>query len=68
MARSPGLAAVPFAGDQLVGNIPTETVLTTLAARGVSTGIDAKSLAIACAITGELREKYAHQTEAAKPN
>ena len=63
-----GLGGCPFAGDQLVGNIPTETVLTTLAARGVATGIDAKSLAIACAITGELREKYAHQAEAAKPN
>ena len=63
-----GLGGCPFAGDQLVGNIPTETVLTTLAARGVSTGIDSKSLAIACAITGELREKYAHQPEAAKPN
>jgi len=63
-----GLGGCPFAGDRLVGNIPTETVLTTLAARGVSTGIDAKSLAIACAITGELREKYAHQPEPAKPN
>ncbi|MGA8012778.1 MAG: hydroxymethylglutaryl-CoA lyase [Candidatus Acidiferrales bacterium] len=63
-----GLGGCPFASDRLVGNIPTETVLTTLAARGVSTGIDAKSLAIACAITGELREKYAHQTGVAKPN
>ena len=63
-----GLGGCPFAGDQLVGNIPTETVLTTLAARGVSTGIDSKSLAIACALTGELREKYAHQPEATKPN
>jgi hydroxymethylglutaryl-CoA lyase len=63
-----GLGGCPFAGDHLVGNIPTETVLTTLAARGVSTGIDAKSLAIACAITGELREKYARQPEARKPN
>jgi hydroxymethylglutaryl-CoA lyase len=63
-----GLGGCPFAGDHLVGNIPTETVLTTLAARGVSTGIDAKSLAMACAITGELREKYARQPEARKPN
>ncbi len=63
-----GLGGCPFAGDQLVGNIPTETVLTTLAARGVSTGIDSKSLAIACAITGELREKYAHQPDSSKPN
>ncbi|HXX19834.1 MAG TPA: hypothetical protein VEJ46_10555 [Candidatus Acidoferrum sp.] len=63
-----GLGGCPFAGDELVGNIPTETVLATLAARGVATGIDAKSLAIACAITGELREKYAHNAEAAKSN
>ena len=63
-----GLGGCPFAGDALVGNIPTEIVLTTLAARGVSTGIDTKSLAIACAMTGELREKYAHETETAKPN
>lgn len=54
-----GLGGCPFAGDHLVGNIPTETVLATLAARGVSTGIDTKSLAIACAMTGELRERYA---------
>ena len=63
-----GLGGCPFAGDELVGNIPTEAILTTLAARGVATGIDAKSLAIACAITGELREKYAHQTQTAGPN
>ena len=55
-----GLGGCPFAGDELVGNMPTETILATLAARGVSTGIDAKSLAIACAMTGELRERYAH--------
>lgn len=63
-----GLGGCPFAGDDLVGNIPTETVLTTLAARGVSTGIDTKSLAVACAITGELRKKYAHASEATRPN
>src|SRR5271163_4466274 len=69
-----GLGGCPFAGDHLVGNIPTETVLTTLAARGVATGIDTKSLAVACAMTGDLREKYTHATdsadaaETAKPN
>jgi len=65
-----GLGGCPFAGDALVGNIPTETVLTTLAARGVATGIDTKSLAVACAMTHELRERYAHAgaTEAPKPN
>ena len=63
-----GLGGCPFAGDELVGNIPTETVLATLAARGVSTGIDTKSLAIACAITGKIRETFAHSPSAAKPN
>lgn len=63
-----GLGGCPFAGDELVGNIPTEAVLTTLSARGVSTGIDTKSLAIACAMTHELRERYTHAPEAAKPN
>ncbi|HEV2615367.1 MAG TPA: hydroxymethylglutaryl-CoA lyase [Candidatus Acidoferrales bacterium] len=63
-----GLGGCPFAGDDLVGNIPTETVLATLAARGVSTGIDAKSLAMACALTGQIRETYAHEVDAPKPN
>lgn len=63
-----GLGGCPFAGDELVGNIPTEVILTTLAARGVAAGIDAKSLAVACAITGELRERYAPSAAAAKPN
>ncbi|HWF37570.1 MAG TPA: hypothetical protein VG322_03565 [Candidatus Acidoferrales bacterium] len=60
-----GLGGCPFAGDELVGNMPTETILATLAARGVATGIDTKSLAIACAMTGELRERYAHAPEPA---
>ena len=68
-----GLGGCPFAGDHLVGNIPTETVLSTLAARGVSTGIDARSLAIACALTDEIRSQYAISPEpnpanAPKPN
>jgi len=63
-----GLGGCPFAGDELVGNIPTEAVLTTLSARGVSTGIDTKSLAVACAMTHELRERYCHAPAAAKPN
>ena len=63
-----GLGGCPFAGDDLVGNIPTEAVLATLAARGLSTGIDAKSLAVACALTGQIRETYAHEVNAPKPN
>jgi hydroxymethylglutaryl-CoA lyase len=63
-----GMGGCPFAGDELVGNIPTEAILTTLAARGVSTGIDTKSLAIACTLAGEMREKYTYVPEATKPN
>lgn len=63
-----GLGGCPFAGDELVGNIPTETVLTTLAARGASTGVDTKSLAMACAITGEIRKAYGREVNAPKPN
>lgn len=63
-----GLGGCPFAGDELVGNIPTETILTTLASRGVATGIDTKSLAVACATTGELRQRYAHGPNEPKPN
>ena len=63
-----GMGGCPFAGDELVGNIPTEAVLTTLASRGAATGIDTKSLAVACAMTEDLREKYTHTAEAAKPN
>ncbi len=61
-----GLGGCPFAGDELVGNIPTEAILTTLAARGVRTGIDTKSLAVACTMTGEIREKYDHASEEQK--
>lgn len=61
-----GLGGCPFAGDHLVGNVPTEAILTTLAARGVSTGIDTRSLAIACALTGSLREKYSHPEQEAE--
>ncbi|HXW57429.1 MAG TPA: hydroxymethylglutaryl-CoA lyase [Candidatus Cybelea sp.] len=63
-----GLGGCPFAGDALVGNLPTETLLTALASRGVRTGIDTKSLAVACAMTHELRGLYAHAADAAKPN
>lgn len=63
-----GLGGCPFAGDDLVGNIPTETVLTTLAARGVATGIDTKALALACAITSEIRKTYGREVDAPRPN
>ena len=63
-----GLGGCPLPAISWSGIFPRRPMLTTLAARGVSTGIDTKSLAIACAITGELREKYTHEPEAPKPN
>ena len=55
-----GLGGCPFAGDDLVGNIPTETVVSTLAERGVETGIEPWALLSAVEATKEMREKYAH--------
>lgn len=63
-----GLGGCPFAGDHLVGNIPTEAILTTLAARGVATGIDTKSLAVACAMTHDLRERFTQAPSEARLN
>jgi hydroxymethylglutaryl-CoA lyase len=55
-----GLGGCPFAGDELVGNIPTEAIVTALAARGVTVGLAGSRLALACAITEELGHKYSH--------
>lgn len=56
-----GLGGCPFAGDDLVGNIATETVARTLAARGAATGIDPGVLPPAIELTNEIRSKYAHE-------
>ena len=55
-----GLGGCPFAGDDLVGNIPTEIVVSTLAERGVSVGIELGSLAEVLRETKKLRSQYAH--------
>ncbi|MBI1749853.1 MAG: hydroxymethylglutaryl-CoA lyase [Acidobacteria bacterium] len=55
-----GLGGCPFAGDDLVGNIPTEIVVHTLAKKGVDTGIAPQSLGPVLALTHEIRTKYAH--------
>jgi hydroxymethylglutaryl-CoA lyase len=59
-----GLGGCPFAGDALVGNIPTETVLSALAARGAETGIRPDALEPVTAMTNEIRVKYAHEVRA----
>jgi hydroxymethylglutaryl-CoA lyase len=54
-----GLGGCPFAGDALVGNIPTEIVISTLESLGASTGIAPSSLEQALEATRELRRRYA---------
>ena len=54
-----GLGGCPFAGDDLVGNISTETVLGTLAARGVDTGITPAALDPVIKLTQRIRREFA---------
>ncbi len=55
-----GLGGCPFAGDELVGNIPTEGVLAALLSVGVQPGLDGAKLAKVIEMTNEIRAKYAH--------
>jgi hydroxymethylglutaryl-CoA lyase len=53
-----GLGGCPFAGDELVGNIPTETVVAALNSIGVDCGISRESLDRPMALTEDIRAKY----------
>ncbi len=55
-----GLGGCPFAGDELVGNISTETVVSALAKRGVQTGIEPAALGPVIELTNQIRSQYAH--------
>jgi hydroxymethylglutaryl-CoA lyase len=55
-----GLGGCPFAGDDLVGNIATESVLTALVSAGERPVIDGAKLAKVMEMTNEIRAKYAH--------
>jgi hydroxymethylglutaryl-CoA lyase len=55
-----GLGGCPFAADELVGNIPTETLLDALSSRGVELRPDRAALAPLIATTNRLRAKYAY--------
>jgi hydroxymethylglutaryl-CoA lyase len=55
-----GLGGCPFAGDNLVGNIPTEDVLAALRKGGADPGIDSSRLTKLLAMTNEIRANYAH--------
>jgi hydroxymethylglutaryl-CoA lyase len=59
-----GLGGCPFAGDDLVGNIATETVVSALITRGADPGISLEALEPAIAMTQGIRNKYAHPVSA----
>jgi hydroxymethylglutaryl-CoA lyase len=54
-----GLGGCPFAGDALVGNIPTESVLAALTKLGVVHDFTSSKIAKSLALTNEIRAKYA---------
>jgi hydroxymethylglutaryl-CoA lyase len=56
-----GLGGCPFAGDNLVGNIATETVVATLAKTGADTGVTLDALGPVLEIANQIRAKYAHE-------
>ncbi|MGH9796097.1 MAG: hydroxymethylglutaryl-CoA lyase [Candidatus Acidiferrales bacterium] len=53
-----GLGGCPFAGDHLVGNIATEIVVPTLAAKGADTGINPDALAPVITLSRNIAAKY----------
>jgi len=55
-----GLGGCPFAGDDLVGNIPTESVLAALVKVGVQPKLDGAKLSKVIELTNHIRAKYAH--------
>ncbi len=59
-----GLGGCPFAGDELVGNLATETIVAALTSRGVDAGIRAEALAPCIALSEEIRAKYSRAAQA----
>jgi hydroxymethylglutaryl-CoA lyase len=59
-----GLGGCPFAGDDLVGNIATETIVAALASRGADTEIGQAALAPCIAATQEIRANYSQAAQA----
>jgi hydroxymethylglutaryl-CoA lyase len=53
-----GLGGCPFAGDELVGNLPTEIVVNALRARGADTGIESSNLQAAIEVTRNIRQQF----------
>ena len=59
-----GLGGCPFAGDDLVGNVATETILSALASRGAEAEVRADALEPAITMTQDIRAKYSHVAQA----
>jgi hydroxymethylglutaryl-CoA lyase len=55
-----GLGGCPFAGDDLVGNIATETILSALASRGADCGVRVDALGAVIAMSREISAKYSN--------
>ncbi|HEV2103253.1 MAG TPA: hydroxymethylglutaryl-CoA lyase [Candidatus Acidoferrum sp.] len=55
-----GLGGCPFAGDALVGNIPTESVLAALTKLGVNHDFTSSKIAKPLALTNDIRASYTH--------
>jgi hydroxymethylglutaryl-CoA lyase len=55
-----GLGGCPFAGDDLVGNIPTESVLAALTKLGAAHNFTSATIAKALSLTNEIRANYSH--------
>jgi hydroxymethylglutaryl-CoA lyase len=55
-----GLGGCPFAGDELVGNIRTEDILSTVKKAGGDPGLDESRLVKVLTMTNDIRMKYAH--------
>jgi hydroxymethylglutaryl-CoA lyase len=55
-----GLGGCPFAADELVGNIATETLIRTLSEHGIDTHLQLSALTSALARAAEIRDRYAH--------
>lgn len=53
-----GLGGCPFAGDDLVGNIATETAVAAFISRGADPGIRPENLEPVIATTNDIRRKY----------
>ena len=56
-----GLGGCPFAGDALVGNIPTESVLFALAKAGATPPIDPARLTRLLHLSNQIRTTYSHE-------